>query len=147
MSKKEYTGIAAKEFFQAGLIVYILLALVETFWRGTVSDYFNLNYLLASVVASGLLLVVCGNLAGQLFYKKGAKISFDSVNWVNKYNLRRASRDRPKRKIVVTAPAATKSSRVLSEVVQQNGRDGVQSKKVPKAKRRKPASIDGIVRK
>ena len=41
--------------FQSLLIGYLLLLLIEQIWTGSVSAYFNLNYLLILVIASGIL--------------------------------------------------------------------------------------------
>ncbi len=41
--------------FQGILVAYLLLLLIEQIWKGAVSAYFNLNYLLIAVIVLGIL--------------------------------------------------------------------------------------------
>lgn len=56
--KIEIKGEAAEiinHLFQSLLVLYLVLLLIEQIWPGTVSFYFNLNYLLAIVIIAGIL--------------------------------------------------------------------------------------------
>src|SRR3989339_365483 len=58
MKKLEFKGDTAEIInytFQAWLISYLILLLIEQIWNGSVSMYFNLNYLLIIVILSGIL--------------------------------------------------------------------------------------------
>jgi len=41
--------------FQSLLVAYLILLLIEQIWAGSVSVYFNLNYLLILVILTGIL--------------------------------------------------------------------------------------------
>src|SRR3989344_3020430 len=41
--------------FQSLLVSYLILLLIEQIWTGSVSLYFNLNYLLIAVIIAGIL--------------------------------------------------------------------------------------------
>ena len=46
-----------RDFFQYGLVTYLILLLMETVWEKNVSYRFNLNNLLIAVIVSGLIMV------------------------------------------------------------------------------------------
>ena len=50
--------IVAREFFQVSLVTYLLLTLAETLDTGFVSNFFNLNWLLLVVMATGVAMVL-----------------------------------------------------------------------------------------
>jgi hypothetical protein len=52
---KGHTADIINHIFQALLISYLILLLVEQIWPSSVSLYFNLNYLLIAVIISGIL--------------------------------------------------------------------------------------------
>jgi hypothetical protein len=56
-SIKNTVNISSREFFQVFLVTYLLLTLAETFREGFVSNFFNINYLLAVVLISGVAMV------------------------------------------------------------------------------------------
>jgi hypothetical protein len=53
-----FINVVTKEFFQVFLVTYLLLTLAETYREGFVSNFFNINYLLAVVLVSGLAMVL-----------------------------------------------------------------------------------------
>lgn len=53
---KSTLGIISQELFNISLITYLVLLLIETLNKGFVTDFFNLNLLLAIVLISGLIL-------------------------------------------------------------------------------------------
>ena len=58
MKKLQFKGHTAEiinHLFQALLVSYLLLLLIEQIWTGSVSLYMNLNYLLISVIVIGVL--------------------------------------------------------------------------------------------
>ena len=58
MMKNLLTGYKAEvinHLFQTLLITYLLLLLVEEIWKGIISNYLNLNYLLIIVMITGIL--------------------------------------------------------------------------------------------
>ena len=55
---KSTIGIIVTELFQVSLVTYLILLLAENLIPGAVSDFFNLNILLALVVASAVLMVL-----------------------------------------------------------------------------------------
>lgn len=55
---KSKIGIIVNELFQVSLVTYLILLLVETLDKGFVSNAFNLNYLLAIVLVSGIIKVL-----------------------------------------------------------------------------------------
>jgi hypothetical protein len=57
-SIKNTVNISSREFFQVFLVTYLLLTLAETFREGFVSNFFNINYLLAVVLISGVAMVL-----------------------------------------------------------------------------------------
>jgi hypothetical protein len=58
MSIKPVINSFGREFFQVLLVTYLLLTLAETFREGIVSNFFNINYLLAVVLVSGVAMVL-----------------------------------------------------------------------------------------
>jgi hypothetical protein len=56
-SIKNAVNASSREFFQVFLVTYLLLTLAETFREGFVSNFFNINYLLAVVLISGVAMV------------------------------------------------------------------------------------------
>lgn len=50
-----HTASTINHVFQAILITYLALLLVEQLWVGVVSNYLNLNYMLALVIILGVL--------------------------------------------------------------------------------------------
>jgi hypothetical protein len=56
-SIKNAVNVSSREFFQVFLVTYLLLTLAETFREGFVSNFFNINYLLAVVLISGVAMV------------------------------------------------------------------------------------------
>jgi hypothetical protein len=56
--KKNKFGIITEELFRYSLITYILLLIGETIKEGFVTFFLNLNYLLAIVLISGLLMAI-----------------------------------------------------------------------------------------
>jgi hypothetical protein len=58
MSFKNTLSIIGRELFQISLITYLLLVLLETFKSGSVSNFFNLNYLLFAVLITGIMMVI-----------------------------------------------------------------------------------------
>ena len=130
MTKKEAIAVAAREFFQIGLAIYTLLALAETLSRGTVSDYFDLNYVLGGVIIAGVLLVWCGSFEA-LLYRRGKRKESESTNWINAHDLRNLIRDRPKGTTHVVRGVPSKTVRRVA------------IRPRPKAAK----SIDGVVRK
>jgi hypothetical protein len=58
MSKSNIIHTISREFFQVFLVTYLLLTLAETFREGFVSNFFNINYLLAVVLISGVAMVL-----------------------------------------------------------------------------------------
>jgi hypothetical protein len=57
-SIKNAVNASSREFFQVFLVTYLLLTLAETFREGFVSNFFNINYLLAVVLVSGVAMVL-----------------------------------------------------------------------------------------
>jgi hypothetical protein len=57
-SIKNAVNVSSREFFQVFLVTYLLLTLAETYREGFVSNFFNINYLLAVVLVSGLAMVL-----------------------------------------------------------------------------------------
>src|SRR3990172_6315778 len=55
---KSTIGIIVTELFQVSLVTYLVLLLAENIVPGAVSDFFNLNILLALVVVSAVLMVL-----------------------------------------------------------------------------------------
>ena len=55
---KQNINIAGREFFQTSLVTYLILTLAETLRAGTVSNFFNMNYLLLVVLITGLAMVI-----------------------------------------------------------------------------------------
>lgn len=55
---KSNLGIVINELFQVSLVTYLILLLLETLDKGFVSNVFNLNYLLAVVLISGIIKVL-----------------------------------------------------------------------------------------
>ncbi len=55
---KSNLGIIINELFQVSLVTYLILLLLETLDKGFVSNVFNLNYLLAVVLISGIIKVL-----------------------------------------------------------------------------------------
>ena len=52
---KGHTADIINHIFQALLVSYLLLLLIEQIWAGSVSLYMNLNYLLILVIITGIL--------------------------------------------------------------------------------------------
>ena len=52
------SSIIGKELFQISLLTYLALLLLETFRPGSVSNYFNLNYLVTASLITGVLMVM-----------------------------------------------------------------------------------------
>ncbi len=52
---KGKTAFLVNHLFQTLLVTYLLLLLLEQIWQGSVSTYFNLNYLLVIVILAGIL--------------------------------------------------------------------------------------------
>jgi hypothetical protein len=57
-SIKNAVNVSSREFFQVFLVTYLLLTLAETYREGFVSNFFNINYLLAVVLVSGVAMVL-----------------------------------------------------------------------------------------
>lgn len=58
MKKLQFEGTSAgiiNYLFQALLVIYLLLLLIEQIWPGIASNHFNLNYLLILVIIIGVL--------------------------------------------------------------------------------------------
>ena len=49
------TALTINHLFQVLLVTYLVLLLAEELWAGVVSNYLNLNYLLAIVIILGIL--------------------------------------------------------------------------------------------
>jgi len=45
------------EIFQASLLVYLIILLVENFQKAIISDFINLNWLLGIIIISGILMI------------------------------------------------------------------------------------------
>jgi hypothetical protein len=58
ITKKYILYVLSREFFQGLMVTYIMLTIVETLWAGIVSSFFNLNYLLLSLLITGVMMVV-----------------------------------------------------------------------------------------
>lgn len=54
---KSTLGIIFSELFNVSLVTYLILLLLETLDKGFVSDFFNMNILLAIVLVSGVVMV------------------------------------------------------------------------------------------
>ncbi|MEK6855424.1 MAG: hypothetical protein AABX73_04340 [Nanoarchaeota archaeon] len=52
---KEHNAVLVNHLFQTLLVTYLLLLLLEQIWKGVVSTYLNLNYLLIVVIIAGIL--------------------------------------------------------------------------------------------
>lgn len=57
MSLKFKCYIVSRELFQAMLIAYMVLVVVETISPRLVSNFFNINYLLTAVLVFGVIMV------------------------------------------------------------------------------------------
>lgn len=69
--------LVSKEWFQVALVTYLLLTLAETIQEGFVSNFFNLNYLLAVVLLTGVAMVITEPAEGGL--KQAAARAGESV--------------------------------------------------------------------
>lgn len=58
MAIRNALNVIGREFFQASLVTYLVLTLTETLKEGFVSNFFNMNYLLAAVLVSGIMMVL-----------------------------------------------------------------------------------------
>ncbi len=58
MNTREKIYTIGREFFQVMLITYLVLVVTETIRPGTVSNFFNLNWLLGAVLIFGLAMVI-----------------------------------------------------------------------------------------
>lgn len=58
MKTKYRTYVVAREFFQGLLLTYMIFTVIETISEGMVSNYFNLNYLLLSILIFGVTMVM-----------------------------------------------------------------------------------------
>jgi len=65
---KGHSAEVINHVFQTLLVTYLVLLLIEQIWTGFVSVYFNLNYLLIAVIASGMLDVFSEH--RKQYYKK-----------------------------------------------------------------------------
>jgi hypothetical protein len=73
-SIKNAVNVSSREFFQVFLVTYLLLTLAETFREGFVSNIFNINYLLAVVLISGVAMVLTeSELTVKKFRKRVSK--------------------------------------------------------------------------
>ncbi len=72
MTKRYKLYIIARELFQAMLVTYMILIVVETLRSGYVSNFFNLNYLLIGVLITGIIMVITDSkgFAYRLRFKK-----------------------------------------------------------------------------
>lgn len=52
---KGKTAVIINHLFQVLLVTYLILLLAEELWTGSVSNYLNINYLLAMVILLGVL--------------------------------------------------------------------------------------------
>ena len=50
-----YKTEVINHLFQTLLITYLILLLIEEIWKGIISNYLNLNYLLIIVIITGIL--------------------------------------------------------------------------------------------
>jgi hypothetical protein len=74
MKKFGFICVISREFFQVFLVTYLLLTLAETFREGFVSNFFNINYLLAVVLISGVAMVLTeSELTVKKFRKRVSK--------------------------------------------------------------------------
>lgn len=67
---REKLHIVSEEVFQISLCGYLLLLLLETIQEGFVSTFFNLYYLLAVIVISGIGMVLLEKESTHEAYKK-----------------------------------------------------------------------------
>jgi hypothetical protein len=58
ITKKYILYVLSRELFQGLLVVYILLSIIETIFTGAISNFFNLNYLLFALIATGVAMVL-----------------------------------------------------------------------------------------
>jgi hypothetical protein len=73
-SIKNAVNTSSREFFQVFLVTYLLLTLAETYREGFVSNFFNINYLLAVVLVSGVAMVLTeAEITAKKFRKRVSK--------------------------------------------------------------------------
>ena len=70
MTLRNKLYIASNELFQAALLTYMILTVVETLRQGTVSNFFNMNYLLAIVLVVGMVMVTTESIKKQVTMTK-----------------------------------------------------------------------------
>ena len=127
MNVKLITNAISREFFQVSLATYLVLALIEMVQQGYISNYFNANYLLVLVVLSGAVYAIT---------------EVKEPAWASR-------RAMVKRRIYPSTKELGRAAKVPSRpLASNNAINEVSSATSQKlTKRRKPASIDGIVRK
>jgi len=58
ISARSTINSSSREFFQVGLVTYLVVTLAETLNTGMVSNFFNMNYLLLVVLVTGIVMVL-----------------------------------------------------------------------------------------
>jgi hypothetical protein len=111
MKTKLSVNLIAKEFFQAGIITYLLLTLSEVYRKGFVTNYFNINYMLIPILLFGTLLALTDEgILNRLIRRRAARAVIVLTIRMHKRQLAYQQRLREKYEAQKAAVAAQRQS-------------------------------------
>lgn len=83
MTLKDKLHITSREFFQTQFFAYLILAVAETIKKGMVSNFFNMNYLLAVILILGVIMVATEKEEKIKSFKRIAKEKLEDIEIIN----------------------------------------------------------------
>lgn len=83
MKLKDKLYITSNELFKAAFVTYLILIVVETYYSGTVSNFFNMNYLLAVILILGVIMVATEKEEKIKSFKRIAKEKLEDIEIIN----------------------------------------------------------------